>query len=224
MKVLLVDDDVDLSDLMTYALRKEGYSVLTAIDGQQALDRWEAENPDIVLLDGNLPRLDGFEVCRRIRHKGKTPVIMLNARDEEKDILYGLQVGADDYVTKPFSAKQLTARMQAVLRRCQTNPYEPPVSEVQVGDMVLDLQSYEGRKHETRVQLTPLECRILYMLAMNAGRVIPYSRLVEYAWGYYDENHSSLLKTHVCHVRTKLNIPPGMIKAVLGVGYCLARP
>lgn len=224
MKVLLVDDDVDLSDLMTYALRKEGYSVLTAIDGQQALDRWEAENPDIVLLDGNLPRLDGFEVCRRIRHKGKTPVIMLTARDEEKDILYGLQVGADDYVTKPFSAKQLTARMKAVLRRCQTNPYEQPVSEVQVGDMVLDLQSYEVRKHETRVQLTPLEFRILYMLAMNAGRVIPYSRLVEYAWGYYDENHSSLLKTHVCHVRTKLNIPPGMIKAVLGVGYCLARP
>ena len=115
MKVLVVDDDVDLLDLMTYALRREGYNVLAAVDGQQALQRWESENPDIVLLDGNLPKIDGFEVCRRIRHESKTPIIMLTARDEEEDILRGLQIGADDYMTKPFSAKQLAARMKAVM-------------------------------------------------------------------------------------------------------------
>jgi DNA-binding response OmpR family regulator len=179
VKVLVVDDDADLLDLMTYALRREGYSVLTAIDGQQALQRWETEHPDIVLLDGNLPKLDGFEVCRRIRHGAKTPIIMLTARDEEADVLRGLQVGADDYVTKPFSAKLLTARMKTVLRRCQSDPFRQAVSEVRVGDLVLNLQSHEVTKGDKPVQLTPLEFRILYLLAMNSGRVIPYSRLVE---------------------------------------------
>ncbi len=146
MKVLVVDDDADLLDLMTYALGREGFTVTTAIDGQQALQRWETERPDIVLLDGNLPKLDGFEVCRRIRHGAKTPIIMLTARDEEADVLRGLQVGADDYVTKPFSAKLLTARMKTVLRRCQADPYRQAMSQVRVGDLVLDLQSHEVTK------------------------------------------------------------------------------
>src|SRR5215211_7407586 len=143
MKVLVVEDDVDLLDLTTYALRREGYTVLSAIDGQQALRRWEADSPDIVLLAANLPILNGFDVCRRIRQESDTPVIMLTARDEEEDVLRGLQLGADDYVTKPFSAKQLTARMKTVLRRCQTDPYRDPVREVRAGDLVLDLQSHE---------------------------------------------------------------------------------
>jgi DNA-binding response OmpR family regulator len=226
VKVLVVDDDADLLDLMTYALRREGYNVLTAIDGQQALQRWEAERPDIILLDGNLPKLDGFEVCRRIRHGAKTPIIMLTARDEEADVLRGLQVGADDYVTKPFSAKLLTARMRTVLRRYQDDAYRQPAAQVQVGDITLDLQSHEVNKGGSPVQLTPLEFRILYLLAMNEGRVVPYSRLVEYAWGYYDEGNSSLLKTHLSHIRKKLGLPAtgaGSVKAVLGVGYSLAR-
>src|ERR671936_2548379 len=103
MKVLLVEDDIDLLDLLTYALRRDGYTVSTAQDGPQALQRWEAEQPDIVVLDVCLPKLDGFEVCRRIRHQAKTPIIMLTARDEEEDMVRGLQVGADDYLTKPFS-------------------------------------------------------------------------------------------------------------------------
>jgi DNA-binding response OmpR family regulator len=229
VKVLVVDDDADLLDLMTYALRREGYNVLTAIDGQQALQRWEAERPDIILLDGNLPKLDGFEVCRRIRHGAKTPIIMLTARDEEADVLRGLQMGADDYVTKPFSAKLLTARMKTVLRRYQDDAYRQPAAQVEVGDILLDLQSHEVTKGGQPVQLTPLEFRILYLLAMNQGRVVPYSRLVEYAWGYYDENNSSLLKTHICHVRKKLGLGStkgakgaGGIRAVLGVGYSLA--
>jgi DNA-binding response OmpR family regulator len=227
VKALIVDDDVDLLDLMTYALRREGYTVIAAIDGQQALERLEADRPDIVLLDANLPKINGFEVCRRIRHDqdSETPVIMMTARNEDDEVVRGLNLGADDYVTKPFSVKQLTARMKAVLRRCQSDPYRQAVSELKVGNLKLDLQSHEATKDDEIVQLTPLEFRILYMLAMNAGRVIPYSRLVEYAWGY-EGGDSNLLKTHICHIRRKLDMPVDGshgIRAVPGVGYSLAR-
>ncbi len=223
MKVLVIDDDVDLLDLTTYALRREGYTVLAAVDGAQALHRWESENPDIILLDVNLPKLNGFEVCRRIRLESETPIILLTARDDDEDIVRGLQLGADDYVTKPFSAKQLLARMKAVMRRCQTNSYQQVASELRVGDMVLDLQSHETIKAGQPVVLTPLEFRLTFILAMNPNRVVPYSRLVEYAWGY-DTGDANLLKTHICHVREKLDMPTQAktgIKAVPGVGYRL---
>lgn len=224
MKVLLVEDDADLLDLLTYALRREGYTVLSAMDGQQALKRWEDEAPDIVLLDANLPKTDGYEVCRRIRHEGTTPIIMVTARDEEEDVLRGLRLGADDYVCKPFSARQLMARMKALLRRSQSDPYRQPTREVKIGDVLLDLQSYSVKAQDREIQLTPLEFRILYLLGVNEGRVIPYSRLVEYAWGY-EGGDSSLLKTHICHIRQKLNLSAGKnggIRAVPGVGYSLA--
>jgi DNA-binding response OmpR family regulator len=225
MKALIVDDDVDLVDLLTYALRREGYAVLTAIDGQQALRQWQLENPDIVLLDVTLPKLNGFEVCRQMRRDSDVPVIMLTSRDEEEDIVRGLQLGADDYVTKPFSVKQLTNRMKTVLRRCQADSYNQPISQVRVGDLVLDLQSHQATKGDKVVPLTQLEFRILYMLAMNEGRVIPYSRLVEYAWGY-DGGDANLLKTHICHIRKKLGLAVGHgggIKSVIGVGYSLTQ-
>ena len=224
MKVLLAEDDADLLDLLTYALGREGYTIVTAMDGQQALRRWEEDSPDLILLDANLPKIDGYEVCRRVRHEGATPIIMLTARDEEEDILHGYRVGADDYVNKPFSAKQLTARMKAVLRRSEADPYRQPVREVKVGDVKLDLQSYSVTSGERQIQLTPLEFRILYLLGVNEGRVIPYSRLVEYAWGY-EGGDSSLLKTHICHIRQKLSLSAGKnggIRAVPGVGYSLA--
>ena len=227
MKVLIADDDVDLVDLMSYALRREGYTVLAAVDGQQALARWQSERPDIVLLDGSMPKVDGFEVCRQIRHEGKTPVIMLTARSEEDDVIRGLQVGADDYVTKPFSAKQLVARMDTVLRRSQQHAYNPASSQVQVGDLALDRESHEVTKNNRPVQLTRLEFRILYMLAQNVGRVVPYSRLVEYGWGYYDEATFNPLKTHVSRIRMKLGLGThgaNAIRAVTGVGYVLTGP
>jgi DNA-binding response OmpR family regulator len=225
VKVLIADDDPDQLDLMDYALRREGYTVLAAINGQQALQRYEAESPDILLLDVTMPKLNGFEVCRRIRREAATPIIMLTARDEEEDIVRGLHLGADDYVVKPFSAKQLIARMKAVLRRYQADGSREPVSQLRVGDLDLDLQSYQVTKAGQVVQLTPLEFRILYMLAMNEGRVIPYSRLVEYAWGY-DSGDANLLKTHICHIRQKLGLTtkqPGGVRAVAGVGYSLTR-
>jgi len=221
----MADDDVYLLDVTTYALRREGFNVLTATDGQQALQRWEQEHPDIVLLDVNLPKLNGFEVCRRIRQEAETPIIMLTARSEEEDVIHGFRLGADDYVSKPFSARQLTARMQAALRRSQADDYERPVREVRIGDLVLNVDSHEVTSAGTLVQFTPLEFRILHLLAMNEGRVIPYSRLVEYAWGY-DSGDACLLKTHIYHIRRKLNLPPkgqGGIRSVSGVGYSLGR-
>ncbi len=223
MKVLIAEDDVDLLDLLTYALRREGYGVVAAIDGQQALNRMESDEPDFVLLDANLPKLNGFEVCRHIRNKSSVPIIMVTGLDEEENIVRGLRLGADDYVTKPFSAKELSARMRSVLRRSQTHPNLEPQSELRIGDLVIDLQSHEARRGDDVIQLTRLEFRILYILAMNPGRVIPYSRLVEYAWGY-DGGDSSLLKTHICHIRDKLRLSTERdgIRAVPGVGYSLA--
>jgi DNA-binding response OmpR family regulator len=225
MKVLVVDADADLLDLLDYALRREGYTVLTAVDGLQALRQYEAEPPDIVLLDVNLPKLNGFEVCRQIRQAAETPIILVTARNEEADILRGLQLGADDYVTKPFSPKQLLARMTTVLRRCRADRYDQPAREVKCGDLVLNLDAQQVTRGGRAIQLTPLEFRILFLLAMNEGRIIPYSRLVEYVWDY-DGGEASQLKTHVCHIRQKLGLEPGQsgaIRAVAGVGYGLER-
>jgi len=226
VKVLIVDDDADLLDVTTYALRRDGFEVVVATDGQQALARWEAERPDLVLLDVTLPGLNGFEVCRQIRQASDTPIIMLSARTGEEDIVRGLTLGADDYVTKPFSPKQLTARMKAALRRTRAHAYDRPLREVRAGDLVLDMESHGVAKGGAPVYLTVLEFRILHLLAMNEGRVLPYARLVEHAWGY-DGGDASLLKTHISHIRRKLRLPPagpGSLRAVIGVGYSLARP
>lgn len=223
MKALLIDDDTDLLDLMTYALRREGYTVHCAVDGQQALERVRAEDPDIILLDVNLPKLNGFDVCRMIRRDWETPIIMLTACSSEEEIVRGLEVGADDYVSKPFSAKQVAARMKALLRRSRADRYRQPVSQLRVGDLVLDLESHEVTRGGEPVELTTLEFRVLYMLAMNVGRIIPYARLVEYAWDY-DGGDAALLKTHISHIRKKLGIPytkKGGIEAIAKVGYRL---
>jgi len=140
-------------------------------------------------------------------------------------VLRGLQLGADDYVTKPFSPKQLLARMQTVLRRCRSDRYDQPAREVRCGDLVLDLDSQQVTQAGQAVQLTRLEFRLLFLLAMNEGRIIPYSRLVEYVWGY-DGGEATQLKTHICHIREKLGLragQPGGIRAVTGVGYGLER-
>ena len=225
MKVLLVDDDLDLLDVTAYALRREGFNVIVAADGSQALRRWESDQPDVVVLDLRLPRLSGFEVCRKIREKGTTPVILLTSLDEEEHILQGFRLGADDYVTKPFSTKQLSMRIRAVARRAADQQSAEPVRELRVDDLVLDVESHEARRGDLVVQLTPTEFRLLYMLASNAGRVVSSARLVEYAWGY-DGRDVSLLKTHISHIRKKLHLPsegPGAICALPGVGYRLVR-
>jgi len=226
MRVLIVDHDQDLLDIMTYSLRRDGYEVIAATTGQQALDRLHADRPDIVVLDLKLRGLTGFEVCRRIRLDSEVPIIMISSSGEEADVLRALSLGADDYVTKPFSLKQLAARIEAIARRCRTDSYARAVRTVKAGDLALSLQSYEvTRGGGDPIQLTPLEFRILYMLAMNEGQIIPYTRLVDYAWGFEDGD-ANLLKTHICHVRAKLGLPlegPGAIRALATVGYSLVK-
>ena len=226
MRALIVDGDRDLLDVMTYALRREGYEVVAAADGQQALDRLQADRPDIVLLELKLGRLDGFEVCRRIRLESEVPIIVVTSSHEEQDVLRALRLGADDYVTKPFSLKQLAARMETVARRCRRDADTRAARTVRAGDLELCLQSYEvTRGAGEPVRVTPLEFRILYLLAMNEGQIIPYSRLVDYAWGF-EGGDASLLKTHVCHIRAKLGLPlegPGAIRSLATVGYSLVK-
>jgi DNA-binding response OmpR family regulator len=224
MNVLVVEDDADHLDLLTYALRREGFNVSSAVDGTQAVEKWQETRPDMVLMDANIPKLNGLEVCRKIRHEGRTPVIMVTARDEEEDVMRAFRYGADDYVVKPFSVKQLVARMKAVLGRTNAEPFKQTSGELMIGNVVLDLQSHVAKRDGVEVQLTRLEFRIFSMLAANPGRVIPYSRLVEYAWGY-DGGDSSLLKTHICHIREKLPLSDRKdrgIRSVPGVGYSIA--
>ena len=225
MKVLLVDDDMDLLDVTGYALRREGFNVIMATNGTQALRRWETDQPDVVVLDVNLPKLSGFEVLRKIAEGEATPVIMLTALGDDDNVVKGFRLGADDYVTKPFSPRQLAMRIRAVAKRGAQATTAAAAREIPVGNMVLDVEGHEVRVGERHVRLTPLEFRIFYLLASNVGRVVSSSRLVEYAWGY-DGADAGLLKTHVCHIRMKLKLPRGQvgdILAVPGVGYRLTQ-
>jgi two-component system, OmpR family, response regulator len=233
MKILVVEDDPDMLDVTTYALRREGYNIVTATDGQQAIDRHLDERPDLVLLDVGLPRMNGFDVCRRIRETAATPIIMLTARNDDDNVVQGFLTGADDYVTKPFSHRQLAARIRAVLNRTHGGLTPEPEGNLTVGSLRLDMQSHEvSIKEERAVRLTPLEFRLLYMLAINEGRVVSASRLVEYAWGY-EGGEASLVKTHISHVRQKLGLDKDRagveqpddvrIRTVPWVGYSLTR-
>ena len=221
MKVLLVDDDTDLLDVTAYALRREGFNVIMATDGEQALRRWQTDQPDLIVMDVGLPGASGFDICQKIRQSSSTPVILLTALNAEEQIVRGFQLGADDYVTKPFSPRQLAMRIRAVWRRGTTAGTPEPVRELRVGRLTLDMESHEARHGDQVVQLTPIEFGLLYILAANAGRVVSSSRLVDYAWGY-DGGDVSLLKTHISHIRTKLEWPQsglGEITAVPRVGY-----
>ena len=226
MRALIVDGDQDLLDVMTYAFRREGYEVVTAATGEQALERFRDDQHDIVVLELNLSRLNGFEVCRRIRAESEVPIIVASARHEEPDVLRALSLGADDYVTKPFSLKQLATRMETVLRRCRRDAYAQVARTVRAGDLELSRETYEAtRAGRAPVALTPLEFRILYLLAMNEGQIIPYSRLVDSAWGF-EGGDANLLKTHICHIRRKLGLPldgPGAIRSLPTVGYSLVK-
>jgi two-component system OmpR family response regulator len=226
MKVLVVDNDADLLDLLTYALRRAGFTVLAALDGEQALRQWQAERPDLVLLESALPRVNGLEVCRRIRELGQTPIILLTKHATDADIVGGFEAGADDCVAKPFSPKQLVARMHAVLRRYEPDSERLTSSALRVGELMLDPEAHRVTKAGKAIDLTPLEFRLLYYLALNAGQVVPYSRMIEEAWGYYGEGTMVVLKTHISHLRRKLGPPrsgPGSITVTLGIGFRLVN-
>ena len=182
MRALIVDDDRVLADVVAFTLRREGFQVSLAFDGETGLQRWAEEAPDLIILDVNMPRLDGFAVCRRIREQADTPILLLTVRGEEDDIVHGLELGADDYITKPFSPRQLVARAQAVLRRAGKTP-APAIR--QAGGLMLDPSRREMRHAEGEtVSLTPLENRLLDYLMLNAGHVLTTEAIIDHVWGH----------------------------------------
>jgi DNA-binding response OmpR family regulator len=227
MKLLLVEADPDLAELLAYALGRDGYAVVTAADGEQGLHCWATEWPGAVVLEADLPKLDGLEVCRRIRQQARTPVVLLGGRAAEDDAVRALQAGADAYVAKPFSMAQLRARLAAVVRRAQPDPLWPawqPGHEVRVGDLVLDREAHRVTVAGAGVRLTPVEFRLLWLLARHAGQVLPYGRLAELARRGRGAAGSGPLKAHISTIRQKVGLvpgAPGAIVAVPGVGYRL---
>lgn len=206
--------------MTAYALQRGGHHVIVAADGTQALQRWEAEQPDVVVLDVGLPKMSGFDVCQTIRRSSATPVILLTALSDEESIIRGFRAGADDYVTKPFSPRVLAARIQAV--RGRIGDSAEAQREFTVGSLSVDTESHEVHKSDgTMVRLTPIEFRLLQVLTLNAGRVVSNGRLVDYAWAC-NGGDTSLLKTHISHIRRKLDFGTGCdIYAIPSVGYRL---
>jgi DNA-binding response OmpR family regulator len=230
MKALVADDDRVLADVLAFTLRREGFQVVQAHDGLAALERWADEQPDLIVLDVNMPRLDGFSVCRRIREQADTPILLLTVRGEEDDIVHGLELGADDYITKPFSPRQLVARAHAVLRRAGKT-VAPPVRTA--GELTLDLGRRELRVGRgDPVPLTPLECRLLDYLMANAGHVLTTEAIIAHVWGA-DGGDRDMLRQLVHRLRSKLVQAPtegdepaepesvASIETVPGLGYGL---
>jgi DNA-binding response OmpR family regulator len=225
LNILLADDDRETVDLTSYSLGQYGYTVVPARNNVQALRRWRAEPPDLVLLDVDLPERGGLEVCREIRQVSRTPIIMLGDRSTEDEVVRSFLVGADDYLAKPFSHRELAMRIRAVVSRHGRGDEAPIQPQLVLGDLHLDLESHEvGVADGSKVvRLTPTEFRILQMLALNAGRVVSTSRLVNYAWTY-ESADPSMLKIHVSRLRRKLamlGLGPSSIKAIRWVGYSL---
>ena len=225
-KLLIVDDDDKLMEALELYLTKAGYEVISALDGIEGMRRFHQHRPGLVILDIMMPKLDGWEVCRRIRDISNVPIIMLTARGQEAEKVRGLKLGADDYVAKPFSLRELEARIQAVLRRTRL----PPPVESRVlyvnEELVIDSAGWEVRWRGKPVKLTATERQLLFLLAENAGRVLPTSRILERVWGpeYVDER--DYVKLYIWRLRQKMEPDPSQPRYILterGIGYKFAK-
>ncbi len=223
-RILLVDDEQSIQTLLSYPLRKDGYEVVQASDGRQALDRFAEQPFDLVVLDVMLPQLDGLEVCRRLRARSPVPIIMLTAKAEEIDKVVGLELGADDYITKPFSMREFRSRIKAALRRADMQPApeqetEPPL---EVGDLAVDFGKRSVAVRGGDVSLTFVEFEILGALARNPGRVFTRDQLLSRIWGDAAYRDPRTIDVHIRHLREKLESDPKSpeyIFTVRGVGY-----
>ncbi len=223
--VLLVEDEPAIVDVVRRYLERDGYRVVVASDGQRAVDEFRRLRPDLVLLDLMLPGLDGWEVCRRIRQEGSTPVIMLTARDDEADKLVGLELGADDYITKPFSPREVVARVRAVLRRARGTEAVPG-EVVRVLDLEIDPSRVEAFRGGTPLHLTPTEFRLLLTLARHPGRVFTRLQLLDQVQGYAFEGYERTIDAHIKNLRQKLEPDPKHPRYILTVhrvGYRFAE-
>jgi DNA-binding response OmpR family regulator len=221
--ILLVDDEDSLQKLLTYPLEHEGYRVIQARDGEEALSRFAADRIDLVVLDVMLPKLDGLEVCRRLRGQSAVPIIMLTARDDELDKVVGLELGADDYITKPFSIREFRSRVRAALRRAALGRQQGAAAEVLGDDEVLiDVARRAVEVRGDPVELTYVEFELLRVMASRPGRVFSRQALLESLWGDYAYREPRTIDVHVRHLREKLERTPHepeVILTVRGVGY-----
>jgi DNA-binding response OmpR family regulator len=222
-RILLVDDEQSLQTLLAYPLRKEGYEVVSALDGRQALDRLRETTFDLIVLDLMLPKVDGFEVCRQVRARSSVPIIMLTARAEEIDKVLGLELGADDYITKPFSVREFRSRVKAVMRRATLSRAEDPGEEpLMDGNLRIDFEKRQVTRSGVSVRLTYVEFEILAALARHPGRVYNRMVLLERVWGDASYRDPRTVDVHVRHLREKLEEDahrPEVIVTVRGVGY-----
>ena len=222
-RVLVVDDDVKTVDLVKLYLNRDGYRILTAYDGIEALRLAREKHPDLIVLDLMLPGIDGFQICRTLRDESDVPIIMLTARTTDQDKLAGLDLGADDYVTKPFSPRELAARIRAVLRRL---PGERGPAEVIRGDLTIDFVKHKASLAGRSLNLTESEFKLLGVLALEPGRVFSRAQLIERALGYDFEGFDRTIDVHIRNLRRKLEPDtnhPRYIKTVYGVGYIFAE-
>jgi DNA-binding response OmpR family regulator len=227
MKILTVDDDLELLSLIGFALRQAGYLVVEAADGLTAVQVFEREQPDLAILDVNLPGLSGFEVCRQIRAQSATPIMMLTVHNTEEDEVKGLDLGADDYLTKPFSPRTLLARVRALLRRGESTLAEGEAKDrtTVAGDIALNPENQTvSIRGGSPVRLTNLEFRLAQYLLVNAGHTLPMERLTQHVWGFRGTGDRQLLKQLVHRLRQKIEQDPAQpryVVAVPGIGYVL---
>jgi two-component system KDP operon response regulator KdpE len=222
-KVLVVDDDPALLPLIEYTFAREDYEVHCASDGKEALRQFFAHRPDLVILDIMMPRMDGWETCRRIREVSDVPIVMLTARGQDEDVIRGLEYGADDYLTKPFSIKVLVARARAVLRRAALPPVDYSESTTYADDyLTMDLQQRRVTVRGEIVKLTPTEYRLLAYLVQNAGRALTFSQILQSVWGWEYQDDVDYVRVYIWHLRQKLEEDPKnpkYIQTETGVGY-----
>lgn len=219
-KVLVVDDDTNISELLRLYLEKDGFSVVTCGDGKTAVELQKSENPDIILLDIMLPEFDGWQVCREIRKSSNVPIIMITAKSETFDKILGLELGADDYVSKPFDAKEVVARVKAVLRRSVAENKQA-TDEVRYDKLVINITNYELIVDGKRIDTPPKELELIYHLASNPNRVYTRDQLLDEVWGFDYYGDSRTVDVHIKRLREKLeNVSDSWsLKTVWGVGY-----
>lgn len=227
--ILVVDDEKPISDIITFNLKNEGFDVITAYDGEEALEQFNEHNPDLVLLDLMLPKIEGLEVCREIRKTSSVPIIMLTAKDSEIDKVLGLELGADDYVTKPFSNRELVARVKANLRRnvSKDESQEENSNDIVIGDLVVHQEAYIVSKRKEEIELTHREFELLHYLSKHIGQVMTREHLLETVWGYDYFGDVRTVDVTIRRLREKIEDTPSHPTYIItrrGVGYFLKNP
>ncbi|QPZ37378.1 response regulator transcription factor [Paramicrobacterium chengjingii] len=221
-RILLVEDEAALSDPLAFLLEREGYDVAIAEDGQSAIDEWERDGADLVLLDLMLPNVAGTEVCRRIRATSTVPIIMLTAKDTEVDIVVGLELGADDYVTKPYKTRELLARVRAALRRRDSDDSGIDETVLEAGDVRMDLDRHTVSVRGDEISIPLREFDVLEFLMRNAGRVLTRGQLIDRVWGSDYFGDTKTLDVHIKRIRSRIEKDPSnpiMVVTVRGLGY-----